>query len=143
MIARGTAYSYKGKPIDVKQIGRELGVRYLLEGSVRRVGETITINAQLVSTETGAHIWADRFDGEREQAWRIAGRVCLPACQFAWGRAMVRAEALRAMRERPNNPDAADLVMRGWTVLNSNPDKAALGMRVRSELRSVERGLYQ
>ena len=65
VISRATAITYKGKPFEAKQIGRELGVRYLLEGSVRRVGETITINAQLISTETGAHLWADRFDGER------------------------------------------------------------------------------
>jgi len=56
---------YKGNAVDVKEIGRELGVRYALEGSVRRVGETITLNAQLISTESGAHVWADRFDGER------------------------------------------------------------------------------
>jgi TolB-like protein len=126
VIARGTAYSYKGKPIDVKQIGRELGVRYLLEGSVRRVGETITINAQLVSTETGAHIWADRFDGERSKLGELQVEF-VSRLANSLGVELVRAEALRAMRERPNNPDAADLVMRGWTVLNSNPDKAALG----------------
>ena len=126
VIARGTAYRYKGKPIDVKQIGRELGVRYLLEGSVRRVGETITINAQLVSTETGAHIWADRFDGERSKLGELQVEF-VSRLANSLGVELVRAEALRAMRERPNNPDAADLVMRGWTVLNSNPDKAALG----------------
>ncbi len=65
VIARGTAFTYKGKPVDAKQIGRELGVRYVLGGSVRRVGETITVNAQLISTETGAHMWAERFEGER------------------------------------------------------------------------------
>jgi adenylate cyclase len=58
VIARNTAFTYKGKSVDVKEIGRDLGVRYALEGSVRRVGETITINAQLISTETDAHIWA-------------------------------------------------------------------------------------
>jgi adenylate cyclase len=68
VISRGTAFTYKGKAIDAKAIGRELGVRYVLGGSVRRVGETITINAQLISTETGAHVWADRFEGERKQA---------------------------------------------------------------------------
>ena len=65
VIARNTAFTYKGKAVDVKEIGRELGVRYALEGSVRRVGEAITVNAQLISTETGAHIWAARFEGER------------------------------------------------------------------------------
>jgi TolB-like protein len=126
VIARGTAYRYKGKPIDVKQIGRELGVRYLLEASVRRVGEKITINAKLVSTETGAHIWADRFEGERSKLGELQVEF-VSRLANSLGVELVRAEALRAMRERPNNPDAADLVMRGWTVLNSNPDKAALG----------------
>ena len=65
VIARNTAFTYKGKPVDAKAIGKELGVRYLLEGSVRRLGEKVEINAQLISTETGAHVWADRFDGER------------------------------------------------------------------------------
>ena len=73
VIARGTAFTFKGKAVDAKEIGRELGVRYVLEGSVHRVGENITVNAQLISTETGAHIWADRFDGEcRSQSRRIA-----------------------------------------------------------------------
>ena len=67
VIARNTAFTYKGKRVDVKQIGRELGVRYVLEGSVRRLGDKITVNAQLISTETGAHVWADRFDGERSK----------------------------------------------------------------------------
>ena len=61
--------------IDAKEIGRELGVRYLLEGSVRRVGELITINAQLISTETGAHVWADRFDGERGKLGQLQVEV--------------------------------------------------------------------
>jgi TolB-like protein len=67
VIARNTAFTYQGKSVDARVIGRELGVRYVLEGSVRRVGETITVNAQLISTETGAHVWADRFDGERSK----------------------------------------------------------------------------
>ena len=62
VIARTTAFTYKGKPVDVKAIGRELGVRYVLEGSVRRAGERVEINVQLVDTESGAHVWADRFD---------------------------------------------------------------------------------
>ena len=67
VIARNTAFTYKGKPVDVKEIGKELGVRYLLEGSVRRLGEKVEVNAQLISTETGAHVWADRFEGERSK----------------------------------------------------------------------------
>src|SRR5262249_49686562 len=65
VIARHTAFTYKGKSIDAKQIGRELGVRYVLEGSVRRTGDHVRVNVQLIDSETGAHLWADRFDTDR------------------------------------------------------------------------------
>ena len=65
VIARTTAFTYKGKPIDVKQIGHELGVHYVLEGSVRRTGDQVRVNAQLIDAETGAHLWADQFDTDR------------------------------------------------------------------------------
>ena len=112
VIARNTAFTYKGKAVDVKQIGRDLGVRYVLEGSVRRLGETITINAQLISTETGAHVWADRFDGERTKLGELQVEF-VSRLANSLGAELVKAEALRAMRERPNNPDAVDLAMRG------------------------------
>jgi adenylate cyclase len=67
VIARGTAFTFKGKPVDAKEIGRDLGVRYLLEGSVRWSSDKIAVNAQLISTESGAHVWADRFEGERSR----------------------------------------------------------------------------
>ena len=123
VIARDTAFTYKGKPVDAKQIGRELGVRYLLEGSVRRVGETITINAQLISTETGAHVWADRFEGDRSKLGELQVEA-VSRLANSLGVELVKAEALRATRERPKNPDAVDLTMRGLAVLNSNPGKA-------------------
>ncbi|HZZ26328.1 MAG TPA: hypothetical protein VFE60_28905 [Roseiarcus sp.] len=113
VIARGTASTYKGKPIDAKQIGRELSVRYVLEGSVRRLGETITVNAQLISAETGAHVWADRFDGERGKLGQLQVEF-VSRLANSLGVELVKAEALRSMRERPNNPDAVDLSMRGW-----------------------------
>jgi len=113
VIARNTAFTYKGKPVDAKQIGKDLGVRYVLEGSVRRVGEKITLNAQLISTETGAHVWADRFDGERSKLGQLQVEFVARLAN-SLGVELVRAEALRAMRERPNNPDAVDLSMRGW-----------------------------
>src|SRR6202040_1861285 len=79
VIARTTAFTYKGKPVDVKQIGRELGVRYVLEGSVRRTGDQVRVNVQLVDAETGAHLWADRFDTDRvnlpEAQDAIVGRI--------------------------------------------------------------------
>ena len=118
VIARGTASTYKGKPVDAKQIGRELGVRYVLEGSVRRLGETITVNAQLISTETGAHVWADRFDGERSKLGHFQVEFVARLAN-SLGLELVKAEALRAARERPNNPDAVDLAMRGWAAYQS------------------------
>jgi TolB-like protein/class 3 adenylate cyclase len=112
VIARNTAFTYKGKPIDVKEIGRELGVRYALEGSVRRVGEAITINAQLISTETGAHIWAERFEGERSKLGQLQVDVVARIANELRAE-LTRAEGLRALREHPDNPDAIELAMRG------------------------------
>ncbi len=132
VIARGTAFTYKGKAVDTKQIGRELGVRYALEGSVRRVGETITVNAQLISTETGAHVWADRFDGERSKLGELQVEF-VARLAHSLDVELVKAEALRAMRERPNSPDAVDLSMRGWVEryrglgIKTNED-AAVGL---------------
>jgi adenylate cyclase len=111
VIARNTAYTFKGKAVDVKQIGRELGVRYALEGSVRSVGETVAVNAQLISTETGAHVWADRFDGDRSRLGQLQGEFVARLAN-SLGVELVKAETLRATRERPDNADAVDLAMR-------------------------------
>jgi adenylate cyclase len=118
VISRGTAFTYKGKPVDAKEIGRELGVRYLLEGSVRRLGEKVEVNAQLISTETGAHVWADRFEGERSQLGELQLEVVSRLAR-SLGVELVKAEALRSMRERPGNADAVDLAMRATAKANS------------------------
>jgi adenylate cyclase len=125
VISRETAFTYKGKPIDAKQIGKDLGVRYLLEGSVRRVGETITVNAQLISTETGAHVWADRFDGERSKLGELQVEV-VSRLANSLGVELVKAEALRATRERPSNPDAADLAMQASVQWHLPDSKATV-----------------
>jgi adenylate cyclase len=119
VIARNTAFTYKGKTVDVKQVGRDLGVRYVLEGSVRRMGESITLNDQLISTETGAHVWADRFDGERSKLGQLQVEFVARLAR-SLDLELVKAESMRAMRERPDNPDAADLAMRGWAKFSSN-----------------------
>jgi TolB-like protein/class 3 adenylate cyclase len=123
VIARNTAFTYKGKAVDAKQVGHELGVRYVLEGSVRRVGENITVNAQLISTETGTHVWADRFDGERSKFGQLQVDIVARLAN-SLNVALVRAESLRALRERPNNPDAVDLAMRGWAAIYRGQSKA-------------------
>ena len=125
VIARGTAFTYKGKPVDAKQIGKDLGVRYVLEGSARRAGETITINAQLISTETGAHVWADRFEGERSKLGELQVEA-VSRLANSLGVELVRAEALRAMRERPSNPDAVDLAMQAQAKYDLPDSKASL-----------------
>ena len=98
-------------------------MRYVLEGSVRRLGETITLNAQLISTETGAHVWADRFDGDRGKLGELQVDFVARLAR-SLGVELVEAESLRSMRERSNNPDAVDLTMRGSAMLNSHVDKA-------------------
>jgi adenylate cyclase len=113
VIARTTACTYKGKTVDVKQIGRELGVRYVLEGSVRRMGEQVRLNVQLIDAESGAHLWADRFDTVRanltEAQDDIAGRLAQTL-----NLEMVEAAASRIEREGVVDPEVRDLVMRGW-----------------------------
>ena len=130
VISRGTAFTYKGKPNDAKTIGRELGVRYLMEGSVRRVGDKVEVNARLVSTETGAQVWADRFEGERAKLGELQVDV-VSRLANSLGVELVKAEALRAMRERPNNPDATDLAMRGEAILNSIRTKGRLNEAIK------------
>src|SRR5499427_1045524 len=77
VIARNSTFTYKGQSVDVKQVGRELGVRYVLEGSVRRAGNRVRITAQLIEAETGAHLWADRFDGSLEEIFDLQDQVAL------------------------------------------------------------------
>jgi len=75
VIARNSSFTYKGRAVDVKQVGRELGVRYVLEGSVRKAGQRVRITAQLIDALTGAHLWADRFDGSLEDVFDLQDQV--------------------------------------------------------------------
>ena len=115
VIARNTAFTYKGKSIDVKQLGRELGVRYVLEGSVRRSGEQVQVTVQLIDAESGAHVWADRFDTNRrnlaDAQSDITGRLARTL-----NLQLVQAVGRQIEQERSVNPDAQDLVMRGWAL---------------------------
>jgi TolB-like protein/Tfp pilus assembly protein PilF len=115
VVACSTALTYKGKSADVKQVGRELGVRYVLEGSVRRSGGQIRINVQLIDAETGGHLWAERLDTEREKLAEaedeITGRLARTL-----NLELVEAVGLRIEQERSIDPDAHDLAMRGWAL---------------------------
>ena len=113
VIARNTAFTYKNKPTDIKQVGRELNVHYVLEGSVRRMGDQVRVNAQLIDTESGAHLWADRFDTNFtnlvEAQSDITGRLA-----YTLNIELLSDASRRIERESSLNPDARDLVMRGW-----------------------------
>jgi len=113
VIARNTAFTYKGKQIDAKQIGRELGVRYVLEGSVRRTGDQVRVNAQLIDAETGAHLWADRFDTDRANLPEVQNEVTSRLARTV-DVELVKDVSRRIEQEKTINPDARDLVMRGW-----------------------------
>src|SRR5215471_15758505 len=77
VLARNSSFTYKGQAVDVKQVGRELGVRYVLEGSVRKAGGRVRITGQLIEAETGAHVWADRFDGSLEDVFDLQDKVAI------------------------------------------------------------------
>ncbi len=118
VIARNSTFTYKGRAIDVKQVGRELGVRYVLEGSVRRGGNRVRITAQLVDATNGAHLWADRFDGSLGDVFDLQDRVASSVAGVIEP-ALQAAEMERARRKRPGSLDAYDLYLRALAELRS------------------------
>jgi TolB-like protein/class 3 adenylate cyclase/Tfp pilus assembly protein PilF len=112
VISRDTAFAYKDKPIDTKQIGRALGVRYVLEGSVRRSGNYVRVNVQLIDAETNAHLWADRFDRDIGDLFTLQNEITARIAGALQSQLAI-AEARRPI----NNPDALDYIMRGRSVL--------------------------
>jgi tetratricopeptide (TPR) repeat protein len=112
VIARSSAFTYKGRSVDARQIGRELGVRYILEGSVRRLDEAVQVNVQLIDAATGAHVWADRFDTDRTNLVK-AQRDITDRLARTLHLELVEAAGRQIEQERPVNLDARDLVMRG------------------------------
>ena len=117
VIARNTAFTFKNKPVDARVVGRELGVRYVMEGSVQGSGDRIRVNAQLIDATTGAHLWAGRFDKPRADMFDMQDEITTRLARIV-GVELVAAESRRAERERPGNMDAVDLAMRGWAILN-------------------------
>jgi len=112
VIARNSSFTYKGKAVDVKQIGRELGVRYVLEGSVRKAANRVRITGQLVDTATGAHLWADRFDGGLGDIFALQDQVT-ESVVGAIAPAVEKAEIERAKRKPTESLDAYALYLRG------------------------------
>jgi adenylate cyclase len=114
VIGRRTASAYKGKAADVKEIGRELNVRYMLEGSVQRDHNSLRINAQLVDAESGAHLWADRFDEDMTELFKLQDEV-VARLVASLGYVLINAESEKGARSA--NQDVIDLTTRGWTLI--------------------------
>jgi adenylate cyclase len=124
VIARNTAFTFKGKNLDAKAIGKELGVRYVLEGSVQRDANRVRVNAQLIDAESGAHVWADRFEDDVVDLFKLQDDVVARLAGTLQVE-LLNAEAQRSLHDRPRNPDAIDLTMRGMALLNQPFTKAS------------------
>src|SRR6516165_9407300 len=116
VIARGTAFTYKGKAVDAKQVGRELGVLYALEGSIRRAGNQVRVNAQLIDAETDAHLWAERFDRDTHDLFALQDEITSQIA-IALGSELVIAEAARLT----GHPDVPDYILRGRAAFYNRP----------------------
>jgi len=129
VISRNSTFAYKGKPIDVKTVGRELAVRYVLEGTVRRSGDHVRVTGQLIETETAAHVWADRYDGTLDDIFLLQDEMTMNVIG-AVEPTLRKAEVERARRKRPDNLDAYDLYLRALpfaaTAMPEDADKALL-----------------
>jgi len=131
VIGRNTAFTYRGKPLDVKTIGRELNVRYVLEGSVQRAGNRMRVNVQLIDAEAGSHLWAERFDKPLADLFDMQDEI-VARLAGALNAQLTAAEARRA--EQAPTPDSMDLYFQGLAWLNkgASPDSRAVSSRRRA-----------
>jgi TolB-like protein len=112
VIARNSSFTYKGQAVDVKQVGRELGVRYVLEGSVRKAGGRVRITAQLIDAQSGAHLWADRFDGSLDEVFELQDRIAISVAGVI--EPTLQAAEMRRSADLPTSDlTAYDLYLRG------------------------------
>ncbi len=118
VIARNSSFTYKGQAVDVKRVGRELGVRYVLEGSVRKGGNRVRITGQLIDAETGAHLWADRFDGSLEDVFDLQDQVAISVAGVI--EPALQAAEMRAPQRGRRRSDAYDLYLRALAMFLSS-----------------------
>jgi TolB-like protein len=114
VIARDTAFTYRGKSVGAKEVGKELGVRYVLEGSVQRDQNRVRVNAQLIDAESGGLLWADRFEEDMADLFKLQDEV-VARLASSFGYALTYAEGKKSNRSK--NPDAIDLAMQGWALI--------------------------
>jgi adenylate cyclase len=131
VISRNSAFTYTDKPVNAKQIGRELNVRYVLEGSIRRSGNRVRTNAQLIDAETDAHLWAERFDRDADDLFALQDEVT-SRIAIALNLELVSAEAARSA----DHPDALDFILRGRALSSTSPtsENYAEAIRLYEEL---------
>ncbi|MGA2792866.1 MAG: adenylate/guanylate cyclase domain-containing protein [Roseiarcus sp.] len=133
VIARNSSFVYKGKAVDVRRVGRELGVRYVLEGGVRKAGNRVRITAQLIEAETGAHLWADKYDGALEDVFDLQDQITENVVG-ALQPTLTKAEIERARRKPPANLDAYDYMLRATPhVIANTPAEIAEAIRLLNE----------
>jgi len=125
VIARNSTFAYKGRTLNIKEVGRELGVRYVLEGSVRKAAGRVRITTQLIDAETGAHVWAERYDRAMDDIFALQDDITLSTVA-AIEPSLRQAEIERAKRKRPDNLDAYDLVLRATPVADTGMPDGAL-----------------
>ena len=129
VIARNSCFTYKGRAVDVKQVGRELGVRYILEGSLRKAGNRIRVTAQLVEADTGNHVWAERYDRDLADIFAVQDEIT-EAVTVAIAPAIADAELQRSMRKPPGSLDAWGAYQRGlWHLGKFTADDTALAQK--------------
>jgi TolB-like protein len=129
VIARNSSFTYKGQPVDVKQVGRELGVRYILEGSVRKAGGRMRITAQLIDATAGTHLWADRFDGSLEDVFDLQDKVASSVAGVIEP-ALQAAETARSVSRPTNDLTAYDLYLRAFSMLAASYRHAPEALRL-------------
>jgi TolB-like protein len=138
VIARNSTFTYKGQPVDVKRVGRELGVRYVLEGSVRKAGERVRITAQLVDADSGTHVWAQRYDSRLDDIFALQDQIT-SIVVGAIEPSLRDVEIERVKRKRPGNLDAYDLVLRALPhVYVGMPEEAAKAMPMLEQALALE-----
>jgi len=138
VIARNSSFTYKGRSVDVKQVGRELGVRYVLEGSVRRAADRLRITGQLIDASTGANLWADRFDGAMAEVFELQDRVTASVVGAIAPR-VEEAEIERAKRKPTESLDAYDYYLRGLAILNRTMTRETTDEALRLFNEAIER----
>ncbi len=128
VIARNSTFTYKGKSVDVKDVGRQLGVRYVMEGSIRKAGNQVRVTAQLLDAGSGKHIWADKYDGALDDIFDLQDQITSTVIGAIEPR-LHRAEIERVKHKRPDSLDAYDYVLRGLASMNElTPEDTAAGL---------------